>query len=114
MKGNDIIIKVVAYFMVPLIMLFAIYVQMHGEITPGGGFQAGVILATAVILYSLAFSDSSFLNIISLENLQIFAAIGVFIYLSTGILCILQGGNLLEYSSIFTSGGIFSNELEYL
>lgn len=97
--------------MVPLIMLFAIYVQMHGEISPGGGFQAGVILAVSVILYALSFGDAAFLKIINIEDLKVFSTLGVLIYLLTGLLCMLQGGNFLEYSAILANYELFSQEL---
>ena len=110
MKSKDIIIRVMAHLMVPLIMLFAIYIQVHGEISPGGGFQAGVVFASAIILYTLSFSDESFLKIISIDSLQIFAAIGALIYLFTGMISIFVGGNFLDYSLIFTGHEIFSRE----
>ena len=58
MMDNDVrhlILRVSVKMLTPLIVLFAIYVQTHGEYGPGGGFQAGVILAAAVIVYGLVF-----------------------------------------------------------
>ena len=51
----DLILRVVAKLLMPFILLFALYVQFHGDFGPGGGFQAGVILAAAVIFYALIF-----------------------------------------------------------
>ena len=51
----DLILRVVAKLLIPFILLFALYVQFHGDFGPGGGFQAGVILAAAVIFYGLIF-----------------------------------------------------------
>lgn len=107
---GDAVVKVTANFMVPLIMIFAIYVQMHGEITPGGGFQAGVILASAVILYTLGFGSEKFLKIISIRKLQVFSALGVAIYGTTGIVAMLKDGAFLDYSKIFPRHYIFSQE----
>ena len=53
--NQHLILRVVAKILIPLIALFAFYVQFHGDYGPGGGFQAGVILAAAVILYALIF-----------------------------------------------------------
>ena len=55
MHDPHVILKVISKFLVPFIALFAFYVQFHGDFGPGGGFQAGVILASAVILYALIF-----------------------------------------------------------
>mgnify|MGYP003487470888 CR=1 FL=1 len=52
---NDLILRVVAKLLIPFILLFALYVQFHGDFGPGGGFQAGVILAAAVIFYALIY-----------------------------------------------------------
>jgi len=55
MHDPHVILKVISKLLVPFIALFAFYVQFHGDFGPGGGFQAGVILASAVILYALIF-----------------------------------------------------------
>lgn len=109
-NANDVIIKVLANFMVPVIILFAVYVQMHGEITPGGGFQAGVILASGVILYVLAFGDAKFLQVINLQFLRVLSAMGVMIYALTGIVPMLRGGAFLDHSKIFEKNNVFSQE----
>lgn len=45
---DDAVIRVVSKVMIPTVMLFALYVQFHGDYGPGGGFQAGVIFAAAL------------------------------------------------------------------
>ena len=52
---DDVVLRVVAKLLVPFILLFALYVQFHGDFGPGGGFQAGVIIAAAVIFYAIIF-----------------------------------------------------------
>ena len=52
---NFPIIRVITKLLMPYILLFAFYVQFHGDFGPGGGFQAGVILAAGLILYGLVF-----------------------------------------------------------
>ena len=49
------IIRVITKLLIPYILLFGLYVQFHGDFGPGGGFQAGVIIASALILYGLVF-----------------------------------------------------------
>ena len=51
--SSDLILRVIAKILIPFILLFAVYVQFHGEYGPGGGFQAGVIAAAAVVFYGL-------------------------------------------------------------
>jgi len=49
---NDLILRVAAKLLMPFMLLFAVYVQFHGDFGPGGGFQAGVIGAAAVVFYA--------------------------------------------------------------
>ena len=51
----NLVLRIGAKMLIPLILMFALYVQFHGEYGPGGGFQAGVIFAAAFILYTLVF-----------------------------------------------------------
>ena len=55
------IIRVIAKLLIPYILLFGLYVQFHGDFGPGGGFQAGVIFASALILYGLVYALAVFL-----------------------------------------------------
>lgn len=71
---NDIILRTVVLFMLPFIMLYAFYVQIHGDYSPGGGFQGGVIFASSMIIYLLIFPGSIK---ISTKLLQLLAALGV-------------------------------------
>ena len=52
---HAMILRVVSKLFIPLILLFGLYVQFHGDFGPGGGFQAGVIFAAAFILYALIY-----------------------------------------------------------
>lgn len=97
MKPN-LILHVVAKVVIPLIILFALYVQFHGDFGPGGGFQAGVIFSAAIILYSLVFGLDAAERIIPANWLQRLAALGVVIYAGVGVASLLLGGNYLDYT----------------
>ena len=64
MRDNPVL-RVVTKIIVPVIFLFALYVQFHGDYGPGGGFQAGVIFAAGLILYGLIFGTESIRRLIS-------------------------------------------------
>jgi len=87
-----------SHLLIPAILLFALYVQFHGDYGPGGGFQAGVIFASAIILYALLHGTRRAEKIISLKLAKTFAAIGILIYAGIGILGIILGGNFLDYN----------------
>ncbi len=95
---SNLILHVIAKFVIPLIILFALYVQFHGDFGPGGGFQAGVIFSAAIILYSLVFGLDAAEKIIPAHWLRILAASGVVIYAGVGVASLVSGGNYLDYS----------------
>ena len=53
--SDSLILRVVTKWLVPVILLFALYVQFHGDYSPGGGFQAGVIFSSGFLLYALVY-----------------------------------------------------------
>ena len=97
MKRNPIL-RIVAKFLIPLIILFALYVQFHGDFGPGGGFQAGVIFSAALILYALVFGLDAAEKIIPPHILRILASAGVVLYASVGIVSLFLGADYLDYS----------------
>ena len=94
---DKIILRLGAKFLVPFILLFAFYVQFHGDFGPGGGFQAGVIAAAAFVLYGLIFGLDTAQKVIPKSWLEKGMAIGVLVYGGTGVATMLLGGNFLEY-----------------
>ncbi len=94
----NLILHVVSKFLIPLIIIFALYVQFHGDFGPGGGFQAGVIFSAAIILYAMVFGLDAAEKIIPPYMLRILASLGVVIYAGVGVVSLLLGGNYLDYS----------------
>ncbi len=95
---SHVILRVVAKVLIPVIVLFALYVQFHGEYGPGGGFQAGAIMAAGLILHVLIFGQRVTRKMITLRALRIVSACGVLLYASVGLTSMLKGGNFLNYS----------------
>lgn len=92
------ILHVISKILIPLILLYAFYVQFHGEYSPGGGFQAGVILAAALILYTMIYGLQAVYKIINPQILHWIMAAGVLIYAGTGVASLFLGGNYLDYN----------------
>ncbi len=99
MKGHDIL-RVTAKALIPLILLFGLYVQFHGDFGPGGGFQAGVIFAAAIILYALIFGLDEAKEAVPPRVLELIAALGVLLYGGVGIVTMLKGGTFLAYNAL--------------
>ncbi|MBT3346024.1 MAG: Na(+)/H(+) antiporter subunit B [Gemmatimonadetes bacterium] len=94
------ILRVIAKMFIPFLMLFALYVQFHGDFGPGGGFQAGVIFAAALVLYALIFGTEQAKHVVHPQALQLLAAGGILLYAGTGVAGILLGGNFLDYGAL--------------
>lgn len=97
---DQIIPRVVGKILIPPIMLFALYVQFHGEYGPGGGFQAGVIFASAVIVYVMLFGLDAAMRVVSVSWLRFLAACGLLLYGAVGVVCLLAGKNFLDYNAL--------------
>lgn len=95
--NNDLILRVVVKLLVPFILLFALYVQFHGDFGPGGGFQAGVILAAAIILYALIFGLDEARSFVPDWLVESMMALGVLLYAGVGVAGLVLGGNYLDY-----------------
>ncbi|HSN54601.1 MAG TPA: Na(+)/H(+) antiporter subunit B [Candidatus Sulfomarinibacteraceae bacterium] len=94
---SHVILRVLSKLMIPLIMLFALYVQFHGDYGPGGGFQAGVIFGAGIILYALIFGLDQAREAFPPRLLEILVAAGVLLYGAVGLATIYFGGNFLDY-----------------
>lgn len=97
---HHLILRVITKLLVCMIMLFALYVQFHGDYSPGGGFQAGVIMAVAFILYGLVFSVGHVQAVFPAWLVHKLVALGVLIYAGTGMFSLLTGWHFLDYGAL--------------
>ena len=95
---HHLVLRVIAKLLIPFIMLFGLYVQFHGDYGPGGGFQAGVIFASAFILYALVFGIDVARKVAPDWAVRTGVALGSLIFGGTGLVAMLKGGNYLDYS----------------
>lgn len=97
---DHLILRVLTKIMFTPILLFALYVQFHGDFGPGGGFQAGVIFAVAFILHALCFGVEETKRVAPQKALYFGMTAGLLFYVGTGALTMLLGANLLGYDAI--------------
>ena len=90
------IIRIVTKILIPYILLFAMYVQFHGDFGPGGGFQAGVIFASALILYGLVYGLTALQRVAPPMVIEKLIALGLLLYAGTGIACMVMGLSLIH------------------
>lgn len=96
----DFIIRHTCRLVIPFIQIFALYVVAHGHHSPGGGFQGGVVLGAAVILFAISRNLRIAISGFSEKIAALFSAVGVFLYAGTGALCLLLGEAFLDYSAL--------------
>lgn len=95
-----VLLRVVTKLLIPFIVLFGFYVQFHGEVSPGGGFQSGVVFAASIILYGLIFGLRAAQKVYPRGLAIRLSALGLLIYCGVGAATIVAGGELLNYSSL--------------
>jgi multicomponent Na+:H+ antiporter subunit B len=94
----DLILRIGTKLILPFILLFALYVQFHGDYGPGGGFQAGVITSGMVILVAITFGLNAAERIAPQSLVEPMVPLGVLIYAGIGVIGLLMGKNYLDYS----------------
>ncbi|OGA54504.1 MAG: cation:proton antiporter [Betaproteobacteria bacterium RIFCSPLOWO2_12_FULL_63_13] len=94
---RDLVLRVLGKLLIPFVLLFALYVQFHGDFGPGGGFQAGVIIAAAVIFYAIIFGLPAGRRFAPDRVIETMVGAGVLVYGGVGVAGLLLGGNYLDY-----------------
>ncbi|MCS5635094.1 MAG: Na(+)/H(+) antiporter subunit B [Myxococcota bacterium] len=94
---EKLVVRVVARFLIPFILLFGLYVQFHGDFGPGGGFQAGVIFAAGFVLYGLVFGLDALQRVVPWTVVELGVALGLLLYGGVGLVSLFLEGNFLDY-----------------
>ncbi len=90
-KGMTLIVKTITRLTVGLILLYGIYIVLHGHLSPGGGFAGGVIIALSFIHLMLAFGKEVALKKLSQSTASILESLGALMFLTIALLGFLGG-----------------------
>ena len=93
----DVVLRVVTKLLLPFMLVFAAYVQFHGDFGPGGGFQAGVIAGAALILYAIMFGLEQAMRVVPTGIVEKMIPLGVLLYAGVGAVSFFFGENFLDY-----------------
>ena len=96
-RERNVVVETVARVMIPFVQLFALYVIIHGTGGPGGGFQGGVVFASAFILYTMAFNLAGVKKRFPESANTIFSSLGLYIYAGIGLLAIIFSSGAAQY-----------------
>lgn len=110
---RDVVLRVGTKLILPYILVFALYVHFHGDYGPGGGFQAGVISAGAIILYAIVFGLEAAKRVAPPAVVERVVPLGVLLYAGTGVAGIAFGRNYLDYG-VFGHDPAHAHELGIL
>jgi multicomponent Na+:H+ antiporter subunit B len=97
----DVILRVATKLGLPFILMFGLYVQWHGDYGPGGGFQAGVIVAAGMILYAIIFGIAAAEKAVPRWLAEAMVPLGVLIFAGVGVWSLAMGANYLDYDALF-------------
>lgn len=96
----DVVLRVVIKLLLPFMMVFGFYMHFHGDYMPGGGFQGGVVVAAAVILYAIMFGLDRAIRVLPVIVVEKMVSLGVIIFAGTGVVTMMLGGNFLDYDML--------------
>jgi len=108
------ILRIVVKRTIPFVLLFALYVQFHGDFGPGGGFQAGVLFAMGLILFGLVFGTGALREVAPPRALEFAAASGVLLYAGVGVATLLLGQEFLSYNALDPADPVHGQHLGIL
>lgn len=97
---DQVILRIVTKLMVPFILTFGFYIITHGELGPGGGFQGGVVLASAFILYGMVYGVEEMRKVIPRVFSDALTCIGVLLFAGVGTFSMLAGYKFLDYTPL--------------
>jgi multicomponent Na+:H+ antiporter subunit B len=100
---DSIIIQTLGRFIIPVVQIFGLYVLFFGQYGPGGGFVGGVILGTGMILSVLIFGHDASRSQYA-RNILHADGVGMLIYAGVGGLCMIGGGEFLNYANLEIPG----------
>lgn len=92
---TSLVIQTVTRVMMPFLLMFGISLIVHGHLTPGGGFQGGVVIGATFILLGLAFNKEEGRRAAPDKSVRTVASFGILIYIIVGFIGILAGYNFL-------------------
>lgn len=95
---DSLMLRTVLSPLVAAMQLFAVYVLLHGHYSPGGGFQAGILLAASLILPLLVTGHGSGTLVLSARAAVTITAIGVLIFAGIGTASLLWAQPMLDYA----------------
>lgn len=109
---GDVILQKTAMVLVPIVLIFGIYVVLNGHLSPGGGFSGGAIMGAALMIYVTAFGFKSIRRFFTYKTYQYVVLIALLTYACSKCYSFYTGANHIEsIIPLGTPGAILSSGL---
>lgn len=89
-------VRVLTTALIGITVTFGLYVVTHGQVSPGGGFQGGIVLASTPLLVYLAASPERFMRIAPLPLVERAEAGGALAFIAIGLIGLIVTGSFLD------------------
>lgn len=89
-KAHSLILSTATHYLVPLLLLFSVFLLVRGHNEPGGGFTGGLVAAVAFELYAIAEGSEKARHLLRVKPLRL-VAVGLAIAISSGVLSLVLG-----------------------
>lgn len=116
-KGDDTIIQCCSDIVLPIAVILGLYIILHGHLTPGGGFQGGVLVGGAAAIMYIAYGRKGINEIFNLNRFKVsesIGALGFILIASLGLIYGMKGFSFFQNvaykgtpGTILSSGNIF-------
>ncbi|UCB58705.1 MAG: hypothetical protein JSV67_08930 [Thermoplasmatales archaeon] len=116
MSGMSKIVKTITSIAFPFVMIYGLYVILHGHLTPGGGFQGGAVVASACAMIVVAFGSIWTMKKIKENQLSILesiGAIGFIVFAFLGLIILFDNSGIFFKNVFANSVYLFGQSVEY-
>lgn len=100
----SVVVRVIGALLVPFLLVFGIYIIVHGHYGPGGGFAGGVFLAVAAILPRITLPSEVAYRLFPTWLGPLVGGLGMLLFLLVALVPMLVGGVLLDYGAVQIAG----------
>jgi multicomponent Na+:H+ antiporter subunit B len=100
---DSLIVQTLTRLLMPVVQLYALYILMFGQFSPGGGFAAGVIFGASLVLSVLVFGPDTAVGSLAKKLLH-GDGLGLLLFVFVGGLCLIGGGEYLNYANLAIPG----------
>lgn len=113
-KCKNVIVPTCAALVMPVTLVLGAYIILHGHLSPGGGFQGGVLIAGAIAIFFLAYGREKTLKTFHLSRLSFSEDVGALAFVLFATLGLIYGGSFFAnvvgkgiLGKLFSSGTVF-------